>query len=76
MKLMNLGGETSFIEVEITIEKLKSPGISFFPSVLLQAGDRTQHKFIVWIWNREELPHSCKESVIVPVYKVGDKIAL
>jgi hypothetical protein len=25
------------------------------------------------IWNKEELPNQCKESIIVPVHKEGDK---
>jgi hypothetical protein len=31
------------------------------------------HKLIISIWNKEELPEKWKESVIVPVYKKGDK---
>jgi len=30
------------------------------------------HKLINSIWNKEELPHQWKESIIVPIYK-GDK---
>ena len=30
-------------------------------------------KFIIPIWNKEELPEEWKESIIVPVYKKGDK---
>ena len=25
------------------------------------------------IWNKEELPEECKESIIIPIYKKGDK---
>jgi len=31
------------------------------------------HKFIISIWNKEELPEAWKESIIVPIYKKGDK---
>jgi len=31
------------------------------------------HKLINSIWNKEELPQQWKESIIVPVYKKGDK---
>ena len=31
------------------------------------------HKLIVSIWNKEELPEEWKESIIVSVYKKGDK---
>jgi len=28
----------------------------------------------VSVWNKEELPEEWKESIIVPIYKKGDKI--
>ena len=31
------------------------------------------HIFINYIWNKEELPEEWKESIIVPIYKKGDK---
>jgi hypothetical protein len=31
------------------------------------------HKLITSIWNKEELPHQWKESIIVPIHKTGDK---
>jgi hypothetical protein len=31
------------------------------------------HKFSNCIWNKEELPHQWKESIIVPIYKNSDK---
>jgi hypothetical protein len=31
------------------------------------------HKLINYIWNKEELPHQWKESIIVPIRKKGDK---
>ena len=62
------------------IEKLesnKSPGNDQIPAELIKAGGRTIrsqiHKLIVSIWNKEELPEEWKESIIVPIYKKGDK---
>jgi hypothetical protein len=31
------------------------------------------HKLIISVWNKEELPEGWKYSVIVPIYKKGDK---
>jgi hypothetical protein len=31
------------------------------------------HKLITSIWNKKELPDQWKESIIVPVQKIGDK---
>jgi hypothetical protein len=31
------------------------------------------HKFINYIWNKEDLPDQWKESIIVPIHKKGDK---
>jgi hypothetical protein len=31
------------------------------------------HKLIIYTWNKEELPDQWKESIVVPVYKKGDK---
>jgi hypothetical protein len=31
------------------------------------------HKLIKLIWNKEELPHQWKESIVVPIHKKGDK---
>ena len=71
--------ESSAFEVELAIEKLKShksPGTDQIPTELMKAGGRTIcyeiHKLIS-IWNKEELPEEWKESVIVPIYKKGDK---
>jgi hypothetical protein len=48
------------------------------PAKLIQAGDeilRSEfHKLINSIWNKEDLPDQWKESIIVPIYKKGDKI--
>ena len=55
----------------------KSPGIDQIPAELIKAGVRTIrckiHKLIISIWNKEELSEKWKESVIVPIYKNGDK---
>jgi hypothetical protein len=67
-------------EIEIVIEKLKrykSPGIDQIPAELIQAGGNTLrseiHKLINCIWNKEEMPEQWKESIIVPIYKKGNK---
>jgi hypothetical protein len=31
------------------------------------------HKLITSIWNKEEMPDQCKESIIVPIHKRGHK---
>jgi len=55
----------------------KSPGIDQIPAESIKAGGRTIccaiHKLIS-IWNKEELPEEWKESIIVSIYKKGDKI--
>jgi len=68
------------LEVELAIEKLKSrksSGIDQILAELIKAGGGTIcydfHKLIVSVWNKEELPEEWKESVIVPIYKKGDK---
>jgi hypothetical protein len=70
----------SRLEVEIAIAKLKkckSPGSGQIPAELIQAGDKillsVTHKLINFSWNKEELPNQWKESIIVPVHKMGDK---
>jgi hypothetical protein len=72
--------EPSSFEVEIAIEKLKrykSPGIDQIPAELIQAAGNTLHseihKLINCMWSKEELPEQWKESIIVPIYKKGDK---
>jgi hypothetical protein len=72
--------EPSAFEVDVAIEKLKrhkSPGTDQIPAELIKAGGRTVrgviHKLIISIWNKEELPEEWKESIIVPIYKKGDK---
>ena len=61
-------------------EKLQShkiPDINQIPAELIKAGGTKIcyeiHKLIIYIWNKEELPEEWKESIIVPLYKKGDK---
>jgi hypothetical protein len=72
--------EPSASEVEVAIGKLKrykSPGVNQIPAELIQAGGETLrseiHKLIKLIWNKEELPHQWKVSIVVPIHKKGDK---
>jgi hypothetical protein len=72
--------EASAFEVEMAIEKLKghqSPGFDQMPAVLMKAGGRIIHfeihKPITSIWNKNEFPEECKELIIVPICKKGDK---
>ena len=72
--------EPSVFEVELAIEKLKnykSPGIGQIPAELIKAVDsaiRSKiYKLIISIWNKERMPEEWKKSIIVPIYKKGDK---
>jgi hypothetical protein len=72
--------EPSLVEVEIAIGKLKSYkslGTDNIPVELIKAEGETLyseiHRLICSIWNKEELPQQWKESIIVPIYKKGDK---
>jgi hypothetical protein len=72
--------EPSASVFELAIEKLKShksPSIDQIPAELIKAGGNLIrckiHKLIISIWNKEELPEEWKKSIIVPVYKKGDK---
>jgi hypothetical protein len=72
--------EPSISDVEVAIGKLKrnkSPGADQIPAELIQAGGETFHseihKLINLIWNKEELSHQWKESIVVPIHKKGDK---
>jgi hypothetical protein len=73
--------EPSASEFEVATGKLKrykSPSVDQIPAELIQTGGETQrseiHKLTKLIWNKEELPHQWKESVVVPIHKKGDKI--
>jgi hypothetical protein len=75
-----LVSEPSLVEVEIAIGKFKSyksPGTDQIPAELVKAGGETLyseiHRLICSIWNKEELPQQWKESIIIPIYKKGDK---
>jgi hypothetical protein len=72
--------EPSALEVEVAIGKLKrykSPGVDQIAAELIQAGGETLrskiHRLIKLIWNKEELPHQWKESIVVPIQKKDDK---
>jgi hypothetical protein len=72
--------EPSLIEVEIAIGKLKSyksSGTVQISAELIKAGGETLyieiHRLICSIWNKEEFLQQWKESIIIPVYKKGDK---
>ena len=62
------------------IEKLKShksTGIDRITAELIKTECKKIHceihKLFISIWNKEELPKEWKESIIVPIYKKGDK---
>jgi hypothetical protein len=72
--------EPSVSEAEVALGKLKRykcPGIDQIPAELIQAGTETLrleiHMLIKLIWNKVELPHQWKESIVVPIHKQGDK---
>jgi hypothetical protein len=58
------------------LKKYKSPSSDQILAELTQAGSKTLlskiHKFINSVWNRDELPDQWKDSIIVPVHKMGD----
>ena len=75
-----LVSEQGAFQDELVIEKReshKSPGIDQIPAELIKAGGRTIrheiHKLIISTWNKEELHEEWKESIIVYIYKKGDK---
>jgi hypothetical protein len=70
--------EPSAAEVEVAIRKLKrykAPGSDQIPAEMIQAGRGgghcipRQHKLIMLIWNKEELPHQQKESIVIPIHR-------
>jgi hypothetical protein len=72
--------EPGLVKVETATGKLKSyksPGTDQIPAELIKAGGETLHseihELICSVWNKEELPQQWKESIIVPIYKKGDK---
>jgi hypothetical protein len=63
------------------IEKLKrykSPGIYQILAQFTQAGGNMLyseiHKFIISVWKKEGLPFQWNDSIIVPIYKRGNKM--
>jgi len=77
-----LAPEPNAFEVEKITEKLrghKSTYIYHIPAELIEAVGRTirpeVHEIIncTYIWNKEEMPEEWKESIILPIYKNGDK---
>jgi hypothetical protein len=72
--------EPSAAEFEVAIRKMiryKAPGSEKIQPELILAIGKTLHsdihKLIMLIWNKEELPHQCRESIVVPIHKKGDK---
>jgi hypothetical protein len=53
------------------------PGIDQIPAELIQAGDNTSrseiHKLVNSILNKEALSEQRKESIVVTIYRKGDK---
>ncbi|KAJ4452301.1 hypothetical protein ANN_03821 [Periplaneta americana] len=72
--------EPTLSEVEIAIENLKkykSLGIDQIPAELIQEGGSALYseiyKLVLAIWEEEIVPEQWKESIIVPIFKKGDK---
>jgi hypothetical protein len=59
------------------LERYTSPDSDQILAEQIQAGGETLvsviHKLINSIWNKEELPYQLKDSIIVPIHKMGDK---
>jgi hypothetical protein len=62
---------------EVEVKRYKAPGSDQIPAQLIQAGGGMLHseihKLTMLIWNKEELPHQWKESIVVPIHKNGHK---
>jgi hypothetical protein len=60
------------------LKEYRSLGSDQISAELIQAWGETLrseiHKFINFIWIKEELPDQWKESIIAPIYKKCDKI--
>jgi hypothetical protein len=72
--------EPSAFDVEMSIGKVKShksPSTEQILAEFIKVKGKTTcseiHKRINSIWNKEELPTDWKKSVLVPIYKKGDK---
>jgi len=73
--------ERSAFDSEVAIEKLKrhkSPDIDKILAEMIKSGCRTiiseVSKLMNSVWNMEEVTEHWKESVIVPMYRKGDKM--
>jgi hypothetical protein len=68
-----IGAETAIAK----LKKYKSSGSDKIPRELLKRGGEILqseiHKLINSIWNKEELSDQWRESIVVPIYKKGDK---
>ncbi|PSN38267.1 hypothetical protein C0J52_16903 [Blattella germanica] len=65
--------ETSAIEVEMAIEKLKMYKAT---EMIKSGGEKLKekiHRLLSLIWKQEALSNEWKESIIIPIYKKGDK---
>jgi hypothetical protein len=72
---LNVNGVNDVRQIEKhTAESL---GTDQIPAALIKAVGRAIgcdfHKVIIYIWDMENLPEESMESVIVPIYKKGDK---
>ena len=72
--------EPSVLEVEMAVDKLKmykASGPDGIPAELIKLGGEKLiekiHRLLSIIWVKEALPNEWKESIIVPIYKKGDK---
>jgi hypothetical protein len=73
-----LAPKTRAFVVETPVENLKRhKGIDHIPAEMIKAGGRiicTEiYKLINSILNKEELPEQWKESITVPIYKLGNE---
>lgn len=64
---------TLFDFMNLTILIHKSPCIDQIPAELIKAGSRMIHKFINSVQNKEKLPEQWKKSIIVPIFRKGEK---
>jgi hypothetical protein len=60
------------------LKNYKSPGSDQIAAELIQVKREGVlhfeiHKLVMLVWNKEELPHQWKESVVVPIHKKGYK---
>jgi len=69
--------EPSTFEVEMSIKKTKLPDIDEIPAEMIKARGRVFrseiHQLTHVIWNEEELREQWKESIILRIYKKGDR---